>query len=44
MHIIHSYLSLIEDGVEPAVPRTYVFAGKAAPGYFHGQAHHQADP
>ena len=34
MHIIHEYLSLIEDGREPAVPRTYVFAGKAAPGYW----------
>ncbi len=33
MHIIHEYLSLIEDGVEPAVPRTYIFAGKSAPGY-----------
>ncbi|MEQ8225107.1 MAG: glycogen/starch/alpha-glucan phosphorylase, partial [Candidatus Eremiobacterota bacterium] len=33
MHIVHDYLSLIEDGVEPAVPRTYIFAGKAAPGY-----------
>ena len=34
MHIIHEYLSLIEDGQEPAVPRTYIFAGKAAPGYW----------
>jgi starch phosphorylase len=34
MHIIHEYLSLIEDGREPAVARTYVFAGKAAPGYW----------
>ena len=34
MHIIHEYLSLIEDGRQPAVPRTYVFAGKAAPGYW----------
>jgi len=33
MHIVHDYLSFIEDGVEPAVPRTYIFAGKAAPGY-----------
>jgi starch phosphorylase len=32
-HVIHCYLSLAEDGVEPAVPRTFVFAGKAAPGY-----------
>ena len=34
MHIIHEYLSLIEDGRQPAVPRTYIFAGKAAPGYW----------
>ena len=34
MHIIHDYLCLIEDGIEPVVPRTYVFAGKAAPGYW----------
>ena len=34
MRIIHEYVYLIEDGVEPTVPRTYVFAGKAAPGYW----------
>jgi starch phosphorylase len=34
MHIIHEYLSIIEDGRTPPVPRTYVFAGKAAPGYW----------
>src|SRR5690606_34302200 len=34
MHIIHEYLSLVENEVEPIVPRTYVFAGKAAPGYW----------
>lgn len=34
MQIIHQYLGLIEDQKEPAVPRTYIFAGKAAPGYF----------
>jgi starch phosphorylase len=34
MRIVHDYLRLIEDGVEPAVPRTYLFAGKAAPGYW----------
>jgi starch phosphorylase len=34
MHIIHEYLSLIEDGKTPSVSRTYVFAGKAAPGYW----------
>jgi starch phosphorylase len=34
MRIVHEYLRLIEDGVHPQVPRTYVFAGKAAPGYW----------
>lgn len=34
MHIIHEYLCLIEDNHEPTVPRTYIFAGKAAPGYW----------
>ncbi|OFW01054.1 MAG: glycogen phosphorylase [Acidobacteria bacterium RIFCSPLOWO2_02_FULL_60_20] len=34
MHIIDEYLSLIEDRKLPTVPRTYVFAGKAAPGYW----------
>lgn len=32
--IIDQYLTLVEDGREPLVPRTYVFAGKAAPGYW----------
>ncbi len=34
MRIIHEYLAIVEDGVEPRVPRTYLFAGKAAPGYW----------
>ncbi|HLH41702.1 MAG TPA: glycogen/starch/alpha-glucan phosphorylase [Bryobacteraceae bacterium] len=34
LHIVHEYLSLIEDGRLPAQPRTFVFAGKAAPGYW----------
>jgi len=34
LHIVHEYLSLIEDGRPPAQPRTFVFAGKAAPGYW----------
>jgi glycogen phosphorylase len=34
MHIVHEYLSLIEDGRTPVAPRTYVLAGKAAPGYW----------
>src|SRR5436309_1627007 len=34
MRIIYEYLCLVEDQIEPTVPRTYVFAGKAAPGYW----------
>lgn len=34
MGVVHEYLRLIEDGVEPLTPRTYIFAGKAAPGYW----------
>jgi starch phosphorylase len=34
LHIIHEYLCVIEDGKAPTVPRTYIFAGKAAPGYW----------
>lgn len=34
LHIIYQYLGLVEDQKELAVPKTYIFAGKAAPGYF----------
>jgi len=34
LHIAHQYLALCEDGELPPVPKTYVFAGKAAPGYW----------
>ena len=34
MGIIHDYLGIVERGEMPQVPRTYVFAGKAAPGYW----------
>jgi starch phosphorylase len=34
LHIVYEYLRLTEDGEEPIQPRTYIFAGKAAPGYF----------
>jgi starch phosphorylase len=34
MHIIHDYLRIVEHGQDPVVARTYVFAGKAAPGYW----------
>jgi glycogen phosphorylase len=32
--IVHEYLALVEDGIEPLAPRTYLFAGKAAPSYW----------
>jgi starch phosphorylase len=34
MRIIHEYLVLVDDGVAPTTLRTYVFAGKASPGYW----------
>jgi starch phosphorylase len=34
MRIIHEYLRLVEDGGEVHAPHTYIFAGKAAPGYW----------
>lgn len=34
MHIIHQYLSIVQYGKELSVPHTYIFAGKAAPGYW----------
>jgi starch phosphorylase len=34
MSIINDYLGIVERGEMPAVPRTYIFAGKAAPGYW----------
>jgi starch phosphorylase len=34
LHIIHRYWAIVEDGEEPLAPRTFFFAGKAAPGYF----------
>lgn len=34
MHIIHQYFSIVQDGMTLKVPKTYVFAGKAAPGYW----------
>lgn len=34
LHIIHQYLRIIEDDQPPMTPRTFIFAGKAAPGYW----------
>ncbi|MGL4461905.1 MAG: glycogen/starch/alpha-glucan family phosphorylase, partial [Planctomycetia bacterium] len=33
LHMVHWYLKIADDGVRPAAPRTFVVAGKAAPGY-----------
>jgi len=34
LQIIDRYWRIVEDGEQPLVPRTFLFAGKAAPGYF----------
>jgi len=34
LHVIHRYWEIVEDGRTPLVPRTFYFAGKAAPGYW----------
>jgi glycogen phosphorylase len=34
MRIIHEYLDVVEGEADVKVPRTYIFAGKAAPGYW----------
>jgi glycogen phosphorylase len=34
LHVVHRYWRIVEDGATPLVPRTFLFAGKAAPGYF----------
>jgi glycogen phosphorylase len=34
MHVVHRYLSIVEDKHDPVQPRTCIFAGKAAPGYW----------
>lgn len=34
MHIVHLYLSIVEDRKQLTVPRVFIFAGKAAPGYW----------
>jgi starch phosphorylase len=38
LHVVHEYLAIAEDGVLPPFPRTFVFAGKAAPGYAYAKA------
>jgi starch phosphorylase len=34
LHVVHRYWEIVEDGTMPLHPRTFFFAGKAAPGYF----------
>jgi starch phosphorylase len=34
LHVAHLYLEVAEDGRQPEVPRTCLFAGKAAPSYW----------
>jgi starch phosphorylase len=34
LHIIHLYFSIVEDGVQLPTQRVFIFAGKAAPGYW----------
>jgi len=34
LHIVHRYWTIVEDGVIPEQSRTFIFAGKAAPGYW----------
>ncbi len=33
LHVVYDYLRIVEDGWQPPVPRTVLFAGKAAPSY-----------
>jgi starch phosphorylase len=34
LHVIHRYWAIVEDDELPLQPRTFFFAGKAAPGYY----------
>lgn len=34
MNIIHTFFMIRHDGITPPLPRVFIFAGKAAPGYF----------
>ncbi len=33
MHVIYEYLGIVDENDMPPAPKTYIFAGKAAPGY-----------
>jgi len=39
LYVVHEYLGIVLDGRMPIVPRTFVFAGKAAPGYWAAKQH-----
>jgi glycogen phosphorylase len=34
MYIMHQYFRIVDEGYTPASPRTFMLAGKAAPGYY----------
>lgn len=34
LHVVHLYQRIVEDGFELAQPQAFIFAGKAAPGYY----------
>ncbi len=37
LNIVHTYLKIKEDNQIPGAPRTFIFAGKAAPGYINAK-------
>ena len=37
LHIMHLYNRIMDDHAQEMVPRTFVFAGKAAPGYYYAK-------
>lgn len=34
LHVIHLYLRIVDEGLQPAAARVFLFGGKAAPGYW----------
>ena len=42
LHVVTRYHAILDNPDADWVPRTVIFAGKAALGLPHGQAHHQA--
>lgn len=39
LRIVYDYIRICDDGYEPEVKRTYIFSGKAAPGYWLAKLH-----